>query len=365
MQEIARSLSPAFSLPFFKSVKVELETQVTYYTRFSVELLALEGLLDSDGKPRGLANLVAHLFEVEPANLVLARLLSSGVLHDYLRKAENEVKKAERETHLTVKLTNILAWFLYRRRLPDTYAKWEGIPNVRKKNRPFGCTVEGKWKSSCPALMPLPKNILLEVKRYNDNVFKCFQDLAFAVSTTKKMGPDDFTLPYTDQRFPASFEDCGAENKNPPFSGKEFTSFICRQRVRSPFSALTGSGDELKTPHDLVKYTRCVTHFDLNSVPMVAPPQILSSAGDLEATNSWVVDFMTHGKMKYLLDDNGIDSTKAWRMISSFIDSLKMMIAVLKIYMINERPSTDDIVLKTLEEIVKEMQDKLRSKANS
>jgi hypothetical protein len=330
LADIARCFTPVFSLPFFKSDKVELETQVLYYTRFSIELLVRERLLDREVKTCGLANLVSHLFEIEPANLVLARLLTSGVLHDYLVKEEKKYKKSERKTHLTVKLTNILSWFLYRRRLPATYAKW----HPRKKNRP---------SDDCPALKPLPPKILEEVNKYNSNVFSCFQDLAFAVSTTKKMGPDDFTLPYTNQVFSAQFDSRGAG------FGDGYKALILRQRLRSPFSAMTGLGDALESPHDLVKYTRCVTHFDLNSVPMVAPA--VDTLGMLEATNSWAVDFMIHGKIKHLLEDNAINSTKAYKFITNFIEAVKMLTAVLKIY----APS-DDIVLKTLELLHTEMQ---------
>jgi len=309
---------------------VELEAQVTYYTRFSVELLVRERLLDREARPRGLANLVSHLFEEEPANLILARLLSSGVLHDYLtRESKKEVKKDKRETYLTVKLTNILSWFICRRRLPQTYARW----HKRKGHHP---------SSECPALKPLPTKILDEVNKYNTNVFSCFQDLAFACATTKKMCPDDFTLPYSKKVFPSE-----ADTRGRGF-GKEYAELLMKQRLRSPFSALTGLGNDLVSPHDLVKYTRCVTHFDLNSLPMVSPS--LNALGAVEATNSWAVDFMTHGKIKYLMEDNGIDSTKAWKLITNFIEAVKMLIAILKIY-----APVDDIVLKTLEELAGEL----------
>merc|ERR1712232_948764 len=267
-------------------------------------------------------------------NLILARLLSSGVLHDYLTKeSRKEVKKDKKETYMTVKLTNILAWFICRRRLPETYARW----HKRKGHHP---------SADCPALKPLPAKILDEVGKYNENVFSCFQDLAFACATTKKMCPDDFTLPYSKLIFPSEVDSRGRG------FGKEYAELLMKQRLRSPFSALTGSGNTLESPHDLVKYTRCVTHFDLNSLPMVAPA--LNELGNVEATNSWAVDFMTHGKSKYLMEDNGIDSTKAWKLISNFVEAVKMLIAILKIY-----APADDIVLKTLEELGAEMQKKL------
>merc|ERR1719343_1132276 len=38
-EDVARTLSPLFSLPFFRSEHADLETQVAYHTRFAVDFL--------------------------------------------------------------------------------------------------------------------------------------------------------------------------------------------------------------------------------------------------------------------------------------------------------------------------------------
>merc|ERR1712194_19070 len=88
---------------------------------------------------------------------------------------------------------------------------------------------------------------------------------------------------------------------------------------------------------------------------------VLPAAGKgdaLEATNSWAVDFMTHGSRKYLYEDNGVDSTKAWKLISEFIAKLKMAVTAIKAF-----APKDDIVLVTMIELIDEMEERLSPKA--
>merc|ERR1712137_1089509 len=117
-EDMAKCLCPVFSEPFFKSATADLPAQVKYHTVFSGQFLLNEGLIDINGNPTGISNFVTHLFEIEPANFIVGKLLVNGLLHDFLRRQQKHEKKGERRTHLTVKLTEVLAWFLYRKRLP-------------------------------------------------------------------------------------------------------------------------------------------------------------------------------------------------------------------------------------------------------
>jgi len=45
-----------------------------------------------------------------------------------------------------------------------------------------------------------------------------------------------------------------------------------------------------------------------------------------------MLDFMIHGKVKYLWEDNGVNATKAWKIISDFKDAVKKTAVALKIY---------------------------------
>lgn len=339
--DIARCLVPMFSMPFFRSDQVELDTQVAYFTRYSAEFLYREGLIGPSGFTRNLANLVTHLFEIEPANFALSRLLANGALHEYLTDAESNERKGERRTHLTVKLTAILAWLLYPRRLPSS-APTDGPQ--RKKHLP---------SKACPYLPPLPLGILKEIQEYNKHVFETFQQFGWSVASTWNFGEHDLSLPYTKKRFPAA-GDCAAIFKDDSEFCKDFLALRSKFRSRSPFSALSGVADFYSSPTDLVKNIRPVVHLDLNSLPMIAPP--LLGGDGLEPTNSWMLDFMIHGKIKYLWEDNGLSSTKAWKLISSFKDAVKMATTALKVY-----SPPDDIVLRTFTNLAGEMEAYLKA----
>eukprot|EP00928_Gymnodinium_smaydae_P014150 TRINITY_DN15141_c0_g2_i3.p1 TRINITY_DN15141_c0_g2~~TRINITY_DN15141_c0_g2_i3.p1 ORF type:complete len:1998 (-),score=638.27 TRINITY_DN15141_c0_g2_i3:221-6076(-) len=341
--DLARCLVPMFSLPFFRSEEAggdsELQTQVLFHTRFSIELLLREGLIGSDGGTRNLANLVSHLFEAEPANLVLSRILTSGVLHQYLVAEKKKERKGDRRSHLTVKLTAVLAWLFFRKRLPRS----AGPPPKRKKHLP---------SEACPALPPLPSKIRAEVLQYNARVFEVFQQLATTVSSSRKIGADDLVLPYTQRRFQTS-----AEASNPFEDGSSFGEMykgqINKYLARSPFAALAGKGDAFESPGDLLNNSRSFYQIGLNSLALNGAA--MADEKELEATNSWILDFMIHGKMKYLYEDNGISPTKSWNMVSAFKDIIKMATAALKAYSPKE-----DIVLVTFTALGDELEKLLK-----
>ena len=165
-EDIAQCIAPMFSLPFFRSEKADLQTQVKYQTRYAIELLHREGLIYTTAYTQKLANFVSHLFESEPANLFLSRVLCSSALHEYLTTMASQVRKDQRQTHLTVRLAGILGWFMQRRRLP----RMSRSKPTRKKHLP---------SDTCPRLPPLPEAILKVVQDYNASTFELFQELAF------------------------------------------------------------------------------------------------------------------------------------------------------------------------------------------
>jgi len=340
LEDITRCLAPVFELPFFQSKTAELKTQVAFHTRFTLELLYKEGHITRDGSTRNLANLCTHLFEAEPANLVLSRLLCSGVLHEYLTEEAPKVLKGDRRTHLTVKLVSVLGWIFFRRRLPPSIPK-ERIP--RKKHLP---------SEGCPRLPPLPSRIKKEIQRYNSQLFEVFQEFAWTVAMTRKHGQIDLTLPASGRCFPVGLDERGDPFDKKSGLGNALFKQVVKYKSRSPFSALSGAGDFYLTPSDLSKNCRNVLHLDLNAIPTVAcPPSGADANRELEATNSWILDYMIHGQRKYLLEDNGLNATRAWKLIDEFVQTLKKATKALKAF-----APANDIVLTTMTQLAKEMQ---------
>ena len=95
---------------------------------------------------------------------------------------------------------------------------------------------------------------------------------------------------------------------------------------------------------------------ELEAIRLLARSQVSGTASDLslvalhsfQATNSWILDYMIHGQRKYLLEeilqlphedvlkfpfqiyrkpvlaqDNGLNATRAWKLIDEFVQTLK------------------------------------------
>merc|ERR1711957_397651 len=350
--QVARCMSSTFSLPFFKSSTADLKEQASYHTLFSGQFLLNEGLIDSQGTPTGISNFVTHLFEIEPANFIIGRLLTSGLLHKFVKKAIDD-KKPERQTHPTVRLAGILAWFMFRKRLPVMRPK-DRVK--RKKHLP---------SMHCPALAPLPADILAEVKAYNHRTFDLFQEFCYCVSSTRKLSLDhDYTLPLSKLQFLESWKKEGQPFNEASEFQKLWIQKLHKFRARVPLAAIAGKGDTFSTVQELLLNSRNVLHLDINTLPVVpeiTPGDPLISEDEsqqLESTNSWIVDFLMHGKFKYLAEDNGINNTKAFKEISKFKDAVGMAIKMFKVYAPKE-----DIVLKTFEELKDELESRLHSGA--
>jgi len=327
-EELARCLNPMFSAPFFRSDKADLETQVRYHARFSLELLCREGLVDANGNSKNLAGLASHLFDSEPANFLMARVLASGALHSYLKSETKKVKKGDRSTSVTVKLTAVLAALIFRKRLPDIRPR-EKI--ARKLCRP---------SAGCPALPPLPPKIQKVVEEYSDGMFNLFQEFAWTVASARKPAAVDLTLPITGRVSRENWDERGEPFAEESSFQKAYLGQLIRPRARSPFVAISGLSDVFQSEGDLVNSLRPVIHLDDQAVPLIST----------QPANSWMLDFMIHGKKKYLEIDNGINATEAWKVITGFQDAVKQLTVVMAVYCPKE-----DIVLTTAQQLNREI----------
>lgn len=343
-EAIAKSLAPVFTTPFFESKTADLVTQVAYHSRFSLELLYQEGLIERDGSTRNLANFCAFLFEEEPANLIFGRLLSSGLLHEYLeQEAKKKEVKADRTTHLTVKLAVVLGWIFFRQRLPPS------VPSGRPPRKKF-LPSEG-----CPKLPALPPRIRKEVQHYNAQLFELFQQFAYATVSGAQIEEKDVTLPTSHRTFRHCVDQRGELFDAKSALAPQMGANLVKYQARSPFSALGGVGDQFRSPADLCKNCRNVLHLDLKAIPTVACPANAprGAEADLEETNSWLLDYLIHGQRRYLWEDNGLNATKAYKLIDDFIQMLKKAERALQAFAPKE-----DLVLNTMSKLALELADR-------
>lgn len=341
-EDILRCVKPLFSKPCFPSSTADLQTQAAYQTRFSVDLLYKEGLLSTNGYKRGLANLATALFEFELANVILARL-SKGLLHSFFREAEANMVKVDRRTHLTVKLTSVLSWFLCRLRLPSI------LPRnlfARKRHQP---------SDRSPELPPLPTAIAVEAMENNLSVVEHVQELAWTVAATRKDMSKDTRLPTRQDEFPTAWDERGepfAEEKTPMAAW--IVKQLTRYRARSPFSAIGGNGDVFESATDIVTSTRNVMHLDMSCFPVVAHPS--HSEEGLEPTNTWMLNFMSHGRIKQLWEDNSIGPATTHRLISKYLEAIKKATVMIKVFA--GANAETDIVCQTFTRLAEEKEER-------
>ncbi|CAK8985572.1 unnamed protein product [Durusdinium trenchii] len=98
-----------------------------------------------------------------------------------------------------------------------------------------------------------------------------------------------------------------------------------------------------------------VLHLDLKAIPTVACPANAprGAEADLEETNSWLLDYLIHGQRRYLWEDNGLNATKAYKLIDDFIQMLKKAERALQAFAPKE-----DLVLNTMSKLALELADR-------
>ncbi|KAK9808714.1 hypothetical protein WJX72_002409 [[Myrmecia] bisecta] len=81
-QQSARAaLLTLLERPFYAATDPELAQKMRHLFRFALEYMIRARLLDTTGRPVGLAGLAMHLFWAEPANFAFVTLLRKGVFH--------------------------------------------------------------------------------------------------------------------------------------------------------------------------------------------------------------------------------------------------------------------------------------------
>merc|ERR1719399_1488743 len=184
-----------------KAGHAAVRAQLLQHLRYMTNLLYTERLITKEGKLNQFAGMCTFLFEVEPSNLALNRLFSSGVLHKYLThfSKKGKVKSEDKTTHLAFRLLRVYAQIIYRIRV---FPAVQPLPSEgrRRKHLP---------SPNCPILEPLgasgdKEDRLREaevqnvIEAMNENVFSTFCSYAAACTQGKPLTASDTTLPFSD-----------------------------------------------------------------------------------------------------------------------------------------------------------------------
>lgn len=132
---------------------------------------------------------------------------------------------------------------------------------------------------------------------------------------------------------------------------------MIKSKARSPLSATIGRGDKFRSYPDLIAGAReHVVRIDHDTFPTIHIE---------EQPNSWLIDYLLHGQMNFLTQDNHLTPGESFKLVACMVATLdQIMVCLDKSCPLNERDGVtpSDIVRRTMGELSREL--KSRSKVN-
>lgn len=271
--------------------------QTMHHLRFSIEYLRRQYLLDHRGATLNFAGLVSHLYFTENSSFAFHALLKEGYFHELC----SNINKNEKGTIETLML--VMSHLF--NRIPCRQADQEYREKIVKPS------------SSVVFLPPLPEKATQILREHNQqtlNVYKTYVETFV-----------DQHIKHDDRKLPLTGVVAGGEDKD----SNESIESLPAPRIRSAFKALSGSGDNFTTIHDLCQNTRdgvfleeaVIPHLDVYPDEMEIP------------LNAWLLDFFKHGDINTLEKANGIRKADIWFMLNDFSLALATIITSLLNFM--------------------------------
>ncbi|KAF4690681.1 putative ATP-dependent RNA helicase ddx60 [Perkinsus olseni] len=325
--ESDRSIMTMMTKALYSS-EMNLANETVILFRYTVDFLLRERLIRPNGDLIGLAPVVTALFEREPDNLVLHRLLAMPGLEDIVKRWRRDERKADETSHATYKLLQVLSWFVLP--WPQLRHTRDRVIEKRRRHQPT---------ASCPVLYE--KDLEPEFRDLVPSYNEALKDelLRMAVLNFKmkgKVANDEasFQLPFTHTEYRRSFaEDIWSDDS-------EVMAALIKSRVkctvRSPFSALDGSGDEFGSAQELIRNCRPGFTMDLGKVPY-------SPFGD-GCLSSYITDFFVHGRLEFLQKDNLLGASESWKIVHEWVETLEWLNTVLESMTRFEAPTLKEVV---------------------
>nr|POF18005.1 putative helicase [Quercus suber] len=256
--------------------------QTMHHLRFSIEYLRRQHLLDARGATLNFAGLVSHLYFTENSAFAFHALLKEGYFHELCAG----IKTNEKDTLETLML--VMAHLFSR--IPCRQSDLEYREKVVKPS------------SSIVFLPPMPakaSQILRDHNQQTLHVFKTYVE----TFVDQHIEEEDRTLPLTGMTV-------GATDAH----SSKFVHQLASPKIRSPFVALSGAGDDFESIHDLCQTTRdgvfleeaVIPHLDVSPDEMDVP------------LNAWLLDFYKHGDVFTIERANGIRRSDIWFLLNDF-----------------------------------------------
>ncbi|EMC93796.1 hypothetical protein BAUCODRAFT_124551 [Baudoinia panamericana UAMH 10762] len=254
--------------------------QTMHHLRFSIEYLRRQHLLGTSGAPLNFAGLVSHLYFTENSSFAFHALLKEGYFHELCA----DFGKREKNTVETLML---VMSHLFNR----IYCRQADAEFREKVVKP---------SSSMVFLPPLPKRAASILRTHNQETLDVYRTY---VETFVEQH-----MKYDDRKLPLTGLSVGGD-------GSMKASFtLSPTKVRSPFVALSGSGDDFDSIADLCRSTRDGVFLEEAVVPHVD-----IYPDELEVPlNAWLLDFFKHGDVITIEKANGIRRADIWFLLNDF-----------------------------------------------
>jgi hypothetical protein len=257
----------------------DLKMAVLHHLRFSIEYLRRQSLLDADGAPLNFAGCVSHLYYAENAAWAFHALLSAGYFHDLCKDVEVNPDR------VCLTLMLVLSHIFGRRLCPRSEEEY--VEEVVKHS------------PSVVFLPPLPEQAEKALRAHNEETLMIYRSYVKTYVEQHLQEPDD-KLPLTKLR--VGSDEAVEIPSLPP------------TKVRSPFVALSGYGDEFDSISDLCNSVRSGVFLEEAVVPYLP---IYPDEADTPL-NAYLYDFFKHGDTKALAEANKISASEVWFLLNDF-----------------------------------------------
>ncbi|KAL8692732.1 MAG: hypothetical protein Q9218_002291 [Villophora microphyllina] len=258
--------------------------QVLHHLRFSIEYLRRHDLLSAEGVPLNFAGLTSHLYYTENSSFALNALIKEGYFHELCADIETAESRVLRE------LMVVMAHLFGRR--PCRHSDQEYIEEIVK------------YSPSIVFLPQLPKVATRILQQHNMQTLQIFSTYV-RTFVDQHIDSPDHTLPLTGLSV-------GGNNNTPAPS---FLGPLPPTKIRSPFVALSGHGDDdFTTISDLCRTVRGGVFLEENVIPHldIYPHETETPL------NAYLYDFYMHGDVDALERANGVRKADVWFLLNDF-----------------------------------------------
>ncbi|XP_035676190.1 probable ATP-dependent RNA helicase DDX60 [Branchiostoma floridae] len=292
--------------PFLSHNKPHFQDQLQHHFLFSVQFLMRQGLLDLEGTPQGMAGLASHLHYHEPSNFVLVWLLQKGIFHKIC--VPKDGSSNEFSDDVLRRLVLILANLFGREFLPAFFTP-QTVKNMQQRK---------KLSQSKLILEDLPELVSSSIKEYNQQTLKLFH--SYLCTVAEALAPrlgQETSLPASQIEFLSAGTDALSADSSQTLVTKLQQSQI-HYSVVSAFASLSGlDDDKLQESQNMFESVRQGLYIDRDSAP-IFPLKKFDRRGRRQYLNSYALDFFKHQCYQAIIDDNGLRSGDAYRLLKDF-----------------------------------------------